>query len=204
VGLHSGRGPPKTKSSVFPSSREAKTVFEGLFQFVGTRDTSPYLCVPAALRFRREVCGGEERIYDYLEKLAGEAGEAVAAALGTEVLQEPGLKPREVSQQRLCAMVTVRLPLAYGSGIDNSSCSSPYPRLEDADIPDVVDWMQAVMVNKYKTMVPVFEYGGWLWVRLSAQIYLERSDFEWLGRVLQELCDQVGKQQMHVKLRGML
>jgi hypothetical protein len=138
----------------------------------------------------------------------------------TEVRQEPELEPGGVSQQRRCAMVNVKLPLAYrfdddndnhyhsttgnDSATGNVSNSSPYPRLEQAIVRDVVDWMEAVMANQYKTMVPVFDHGGWLWVRLSAQIYLEKSDFEWLGGVLKGLCDRVRKNQMHVELRGQL
>ncbi|KAH2316256.1 hypothetical protein KXV26_005039, partial [Aspergillus fumigatus] len=87
---------PTTAPSLMRSSGSGKSAFEELFEFVATTDDTAYLCVPAALKFRSQVCGGEDRIYTYLEKLAMEAGNIVAAALGTEVMQEPGLKPGEV------------------------------------------------------------------------------------------------------------
>lgn len=135
-----------------------------------------------------------------MENLAREAGDVVAAALGTEVLQEPGLKPGEVSRQRQCAMATVRLPLAVSD--HDSTIRTAYPVLKTTDALVAIDWMQAVMANKYKTLAPIFLHGGWLWVRLSAQVYLEKSDFEWLGKVLKELCEKVGNREMDEESRG--
>ncbi|KAL2008627.1 hypothetical protein VTN00DRAFT_6821 [Thermoascus crustaceus] len=191
---------PATQPSVLPSGRNPKSAFELLFQFVATGDDTPYLCVPAALEFRQTVCGGEDRIYEYMENLAREAGDVVSLALGTEVLQEPGLKPGEVSRQRQCAMATVRLPLAVSD--HDSTTRTAYPVLKTTDALAAIDWMQAVMANKYKTLAPIFLHGGWLWVRLSAQIYLEKSDFEWLGGVLKVLCEKVGNREMDEESRG--
>ncbi|KAJ9318355.1 hypothetical protein DTO271D3_1612 [Paecilomyces variotii] len=186
-----------TVRSVLPSPESPKSPFELLFQFVASTDDSPYLCTPTAIKFRQEVCGGEERIYSYLEELANQAGDIVAAALGTEVLQEPDLLPGQVSQIRRCAMVTVRLPLAVGNNNNNNNVSnnksSHTTLLSPTVVPDVIDWMQKTMVDKYGTFVPVFQHGSWLWTRLSAQIYLEKSDFEWLAGVLKELCETVAR-----------
>lgn len=181
---------------MLPSPESPKSPFELLFQFVASTDDSPYLCTPTAIKFRQEVCGGEERIYNYLEQLANQAGDIVAAALGTEVLQEPDLLPGQVSQIRRCAMVTVRLPLAVGNNNNNNvsnNKSSHTTLLSPTVVPDVIDWMQKTMVDKYGTFVPVFQHGSWLWTRLSAQIYLEKSDFEWLAGVLKELCEKVAR-----------
>lgn len=41
--------PPSTKSN-----------FVQQFEFVGTVDNASLLCIPAALKFREEICGGEE------------------------------------------------------------------------------------------------------------------------------------------------
>lgn len=41
------------------SPGNGKSAFESLFEFVATSDDTPYLCIPAALHFRAEVCGGE-------------------------------------------------------------------------------------------------------------------------------------------------
>lgn len=53
----------------------------------GTVDWSPYLSVAAALDFRRDVLGGEERIYQYCFDLAVQGGDLVAAELRTKVMR---------------------------------------------------------------------------------------------------------------------
>ncbi|EAW14177.1 putative aminotransferase family protein (LolT) [Aspergillus clavatus NRRL 1] len=180
---------PATAASTMRRSAGSKSPFEQLFELVSTTDDTAYLCVPAALKFRAQVCGGEDRIYAYLETLAHEAGDAVAAALGTEVLQEPGLKDGEVSQLRRCALATVRLPIAVAAAA--AAGTGARATLLSTQVAEVVGDMQQSLVRDYGTFLPVFAHGGWLWTRLSAQVYLEKSDFEWVGGVLDELCNKV-------------
>ncbi|PYI07593.1 PLP-dependent transferase [Aspergillus sclerotiicarbonarius CBS 121057] len=173
--------------------------YRNLLQSTATNDDTPYHCVPAALTFRKEVCGGEKHIYSYLETLANQAADSVAATLGTEVLQEPGLKPGEKSLLRACALNNVRLPIAVQTGTNNSgekemdwtaapgTEGSLYAPLPAALAGQVAVWIQGKLLDEYKTFVPVFVYKGWLWTRLSAQVYLELKDFEWVGGVLKEL-----------------
>lgn len=127
----------------------------------------------------------------YCVDLANEAAEIVAAMLGTEVLQEPDLKPGERSRMRQCAMTTVRLPIAVAG--TERPVEGPVVVIEGEEVLRVVGWMQGQLMERYGTFVPVFRHGGWLWTRLSAQTYLEKSDFEWLGGVLRELCERVGR-----------
>ncbi|PYH80697.1 putative aminotransferase family protein [Aspergillus uvarum CBS 121591] len=164
-----------------------KTAFEALFEFVATADDTPYLCAPAAVQFREEVCGGERAIYAYLEELANEGADLVASGLGTEVL---GDTPRKRSAWRRCAMNNVRLPVRVLHGPQGGE-GGVAPGLRAELVPAVVDWMQRRLVQEYRTFVPVFAHAGWLWVRLSAQVYLDRSDFEWLVPVLKELVGRV-------------
>lgn len=124
----------------------------------------------------------------YCIDLANEAAEIVAVMLGTEVLQEPDLKPGERSRMRQCAMTTVRLPIAVADRL----VEGPAVMIE-GEVLRVVGWMQGQLMERYGTFVPVLPHGGWLWTRLSAQTYLEKSDFEWLGGVLRELCERVGR-----------
>lgn len=172
-----------------PNAPNQKTPFEELFEFVATSDDSAYICVPAALKFRKEVCGGEEAAMSYCTQLANDAADIVAAALGTEVLQEPDLKPGETSRMRQCAMTTVRLPIA----VAKETVSAASATISPEEAPRVSAWIQTSLMERYNTFVPVFQHGPWLWARLSGQTYLEKSDFEWLGRVLRELCDQIAR-----------
>lgn len=187
---------PSTGASTMQTAGGGKSAFESLFEFVATTDDTPYLCIPAAMKFRRETCGGDERIFTYLEELANEAADIVAGELGTEVMQEPGIKHWKESLLRKCGMTTVRLPIPIQDGTDISPDAGkkrvcmPLPADE---VPGVCRWMQDTLVDEYDTFLPVFPHGGWLWARLSAQVYLEKKDFEWVAPILKDLCERVGK-----------
>ena len=55
----------------------------------------------------------------------------------------------------------------------------------------ITEWMQQNMINSYKTFMPVFPFQGSWWVRLSAQIYLEESNFESADWTLKGLCEKL-------------
>ncbi|OJJ58996.1 hypothetical protein ASPSYDRAFT_151150 [Aspergillus sydowii CBS 593.65] len=172
--------------SVLPTTGNPKSAFVTLFEFTGTTDDSAYACVPAAMKFRAEVCGGEEAIYDYLEKLAGEVGDAVAAALGTDVL-------KAVKGERGglgCAMVNVRLPVRIiepqSPAQTKSGSSRAVIDVRSKYVSSLSHWMHAKLVER-GTFVPIFPHGEWFFTRLSAQVYLDRNDFEWVAGVLKEI-----------------
>ena len=184
---------PETMYSVLqdPNAIKTSTAFEDLFEFVATSDDSAYICVPAALKFRRYVCGGEDAIMKYCQTLANEGADIVAAALETGVLQEPDLKPGEQSRMRQCAMTTVRLPIAVADDPATVKAPGRYRVISPVEAPLVFNQIQNSLQEQYNTFVPVFQHGSWLWTRLSGQIFLEKSDFEWLGEILRALCDQI-------------
>ncbi|KAI9868752.1 MAG: hypothetical protein M1813_004603 [Trichoglossum hirsutum] len=170
--------------SPFPPS--GKSPFVTLFEFVGTIDNAPYLCIPAALRFRRDVCGGEDRIREYCTRLAREAGKLVADALGTEVLDN------RTGTLTRCCFANVRLPLDVGTDASRG-------HVLHADVPRVTEYIARVLVDDYNTFIAVMFYAGNWWVRLSAQIYLELKDFEWCVGVLREVCERVRKREYAVE-----
>lgn len=192
---------PETIASVLsdPNAPVTKTPFENLFEFVATSDDSAYLCVPAALKFREEVCGGEDAIISYCQRVANEGADAIAAILGTEVMQEPDLTTGEESQMRQCAMTTVRLPIAVLSGKEQESFAhTPWVLLSQAEAPYAFNWIQNKLMDDHNTFLPVFCHGSWLWTRLSGQTYLERSDFEAVGGVLRDLCELVARKEFTI------
>ena len=178
-----------------PPQPSSQTPFELNFEFIGTSDDLPYLCIPAALEFRQKICGGEEKIMNYCMKLAFDAGNLLAEMLGTEVLCEAEAKDKDSgveSQVRRCALVNVRLPIGVDDGTGrHEDGSGSYPVIAEGDAGAVCQWMGREMTMTYKTYVPSYKHAGWLWVRLSAQIYLELEDFRWLGTVLKELVERV-------------
>lgn len=157
-----------------------KPAFIANFEFVGTIDSSPYLCVPTSLKWR-ESLGGEAVIREYCQTLARAAGQHVASVLGTEVLEN---STRTLGQ---CCMSNIRLPIsldrvyqaAANSGIDK----------EDVGI-KLRDWMKKLSSDEYDTFIMIYWYGGHWWARLSAQVYLEMQDFEWAAQTLKSMCER--------------
>ncbi|KAI0377030.1 PLP-dependent transferase [Hypomontagnella monticulosa] len=159
--------------------------FVGLFEKVSTIDTTPYICVIEALKFRNQVCGGEERVRNYCISLAKEGGELMAAMMGTEVLEN------RAGTLRDCYFTNVRLPL------DVAPEGSPQGRREGkipaGEVKAVADWITITTVNEFDTFIATRYYAGAFWIRISSQIYLERADFEWAANVLLDLCSRVRK-----------
>ncbi|KAL6720092.1 hypothetical protein ACLMJK_002013 [Lecanora helva] len=168
-------GPDFFTSNCYNMTQD-KGRFADQFKWLATVDQTPYLCVPKAIQFRREVCGGEEAIREHCFSLARAGGRAVASILGTEVMEN--------SQQTLgqCCFTNVRLPFDFAHG-----------GLEASDGPGVVKCLMDHAMTDFDTWTPARFYGGAVWVRLSAQIYLEMKDFTWAGEVLLKLCHRIMK-----------
>jgi selenocysteine lyase/cysteine desulfurase len=67
----------KKRIAMMPSTSKFK--FVNNFEFVGTLDNTPYLCVQDSIEWRGRVLGGEERIIKYTNELARTGGQRVAA-----------------------------------------------------------------------------------------------------------------------------
>ena len=151
-------------------SGTGKSNFVMLFEFVATLDVSPYLCIEEALKFRRDVCGGEEEIMTYCERLSNEGGAKIAEILGTEIMENG-----EKSLAR-CALTNVKLPLVIGE-------------IAQEDTIRVAIWMTEMLAKTHDVYLPAFIHADAFWIRLSGQIYLELEDCIKGGRILRELCE---------------
>ncbi|KAF3484376.1 lolT-1 [Arthroderma uncinatum] len=160
-----------------------KNAFVHNFEFVAPMDNFGYLCIPESIRWREEVCGGEKAIQTYCVNLAREGGKKIANILGTRVLDN------ESQSMSAACMTNVLLPLTLGG---DKSEGQHIVRARPGIQFTVVDWMMRKMAIEYETMMPVFFFQGAWWVRASAQVFLEVSDFEWAGRMLEDLCERVG------------
>lgn len=176
-----------------PLPPTGKSNFVSQFEFVGSVDNGPFLCVPEALRFRREVCGGERAIMEYCCNLAGKGGRLVARILGTEVMDN--------SQHTLtfqCCMVNVRLPLEViddDNGLTGTSGSNVIASVRRAHASTVTHFLTSSCVKEHSTFIAFILYRNAWWARLSAQIYLELADFEYGAQVLQALCIRVAQKE---------
>ena len=156
-------------------SGTGKSNFVMLFEFVATLDVSPYLCIEEALKFRKDVCGGEEEIMTYCERLSNEGGAKIAEILGTEIMENG-----EKSLAR-CALTNVKLPLVIGDG--------PGEILQKDTI-RVAIWMTEMLANTHDVYLPAFIHADAFWARLSGQIYLELEDCIRGARILRDLCER--------------
>jgi selenocysteine lyase/cysteine desulfurase len=163
-----------------PLPPSAKSPFVVNFEFTGTMDNAPYLCVPAALKFRESLTwqgkSGEDAIVSFAQNQAREAGKLVAEILSTEVMQnEKGTLG--------CNFANVRLPLDSAALADG----------ETSKAVRIAQWISSTLVDEYNTFIAIIYYGGAWWCRLSAQIYLTMDDWEWAGNALKQVCLRVSK-----------
>ncbi|KAI7554450.1 PLP-dependent transferase [Hortaea werneckii] len=165
-----------TESHGTPRVPGSKSDFVKNFEFVGTVDNSPVLCLPAALEWRKQLSWqgrqGEDAIYAYNEHLANEAGRSMAYVLGTEVMDNV-----EATLTK-CFFNMVRLPLEFEVHAQNDVSKANW----------IADRLMKALVKEYDTFLPIIFYGNAWWVRLSAQVYLDKNDFLWGAEVLKEIC----------------
>ena len=160
-----------------------KSAFVKDFEFVGTIDTTNYLVLPEALKWREEVCGGEKAIIEYNTKLAKQGGQLVAKILGTEVMDN------STNTLTDCCLVNVRLPLMAGAEkVPGVSTVDPLHGIA------ALQWMERKLSDDYKTFIAIAFFQDQWWARLSAQIYLDLSDFEWAGQKLKEISERAGQE----------
>lgn len=131
--------------------------FVDRFIWTGTRDRSPYCAIMAAADFR-ESLGGEQQIMAYTQGLA-----LWAAQYLTRLWNVPAMAPDSM----FSSMSIVKLPTD-----DAATCASIRGRLTRLGW-SVSGW----------TALPGFA----CYLRLSAQVYLEQSDFVTLGHLVLDM-----------------
>lgn len=149
------------------------------FEFVGTVDNAPYLCIPTALKYREDL-GGEAAIREHCHALARSAAKLVSEALGGTAILE-----NEEGTLGRCCMSNVKLPLQLEEIISMA-------KKENVGMM-VLNWIYNVLVSEHNTFMAIVWYDNAWWVRLSAQVYLDEKDFEWAAKVLKEVCERVMK-----------
>jgi isopenicillin-N epimerase len=122
------------------------------FDWVGTRDPSPFLAAPEGLAFLRDL--GLEAMRRYQRELAWSGGQLLADRWGSRF---------ETPRAMVGAMVTVPLPPRMGATAEDVR------RLRDA------------LLFEDRIEVQMHAYRSRVWARVSAQVYVELSDFERLA-----------------------
>jgi isopenicillin-N epimerase len=125
------------------------------FDWVGTRDPTPFLAAPAALDFMREL--GVERVQQYNHALAWQAGQLLSQRWGSRIT---------VPESMVGSMILARLPAAAGTSQEQA------------------DKLRDVLLFEHKIEVPLIALAGGVWARVSAQIYNDLSDIERLAQAV--------------------
>lgn len=142
-----------------------KVNFASEFSYIGAQDFASLLSISSAIEFRKQF--GEEAIIHYSHQLALEGGQLMAKILGTNVLTP--------DDHQVANMVNVRLPFKDLSN----------PKLTSSS------YLMNLQMDKYGIFTPSFRHGDHFYMRLSAQIYLELSDFVRLGNIWKEIVDDI-------------
>ncbi|KAH7385449.1 pyridoxal phosphate-dependent transferase [Phaeosphaeria sp. MPI-PUGE-AT-0046c] len=181
-------GSPFAQSAFVDSARSAYT---SNFEFVGTIDNSPYLCIPAALAWREQI-GGEDVILNYCQTLAREGAKLAAKELGTEVMEN---KTGTLGEG--CCLSNIRLPISLSVAKEHAAKAG----IAEADVGSSVrDWVSKTLIDDYGTFIQSLFYGGAWWARLSGQVYLDMEDMEWGAKTLKEICGRVDKGEWAAKV----
>jgi isopenicillin-N epimerase len=125
------------------------------FDWVGTRDPTPWLAAPAGLEFMNEL--GVRDVQRWNHDLAWEAGRWLCRHWSTELTAE---------EATTGPMITVPLPGRLGSTREAAA------RLRDS------------LLDEDGIEVQLHGWGGGLWVRVSAQVYNQMADIERLGEAV--------------------
>jgi isopenicillin-N epimerase len=129
--------------------------FPRAFDYVGTRDVSGFLSVPAAIDFLSEF--GATEVRAYLTQLSRE---------GAEVMRALDVTP--VAPDAMFAAMRAYI----------------LPQRRPADPDDALGLMKTLW-DKHRIQVASNVFQGHLLLRLSAQIYVERADYERLASILE-------------------
>jgi isopenicillin-N epimerase len=129
--------------------------FSAQFDWVGTRDPSPYLAAPEGIAFLREI--GVERQRGRNHDVAWE---------GARLLCERWRTPLGLEEDQVGTMFTVPLPERLGSTAEHAA------KLRDA------------LLLEDRIEVQIHATGGRLWCRVSIQIYNEIGDVERLAEAV--------------------
>ncbi|KAM7217005.1 Pyridoxal phosphate-dependent transferase [Rhypophila decipiens] len=180
-----------------PVPMKSPSHFLNNFNFVGTLDNSPYLCVKDSIQWRHDVLGGEDRILAYQRDLARKGGRLVAEALGTWVLDN------EAGTLTECAMVNI--PLPFGIVPDGTVSDEDRKRVGSRGENDeqvhyviprehatkVTAWIKQTLMDEYNTFIMIYTYHDRWFARISAQVYLDEDDFRWAGMTLRAVSERV-------------
>jgi selenocysteine lyase/cysteine desulfurase len=132
------------------------------FEYVGTRDYSAFLTLTEAIQFRKNLT--DQVVWNYNNNLCLEAGKMMSAAWNTT---------RPFPDSMVASMINVRIPC---------NTKDPSKGCYTWNEPELYLWM--IGHNVWSLVYP--DQSGFLYVRLSCQIYNDMDDYVKLLKVISE------------------
>lgn len=147
------------------SAEQLEDLLLNKFEFTGSKTTGRVACVDTAIKFRNEVCGGEDAIREYCFDLAKQVGELVEKSW-------PGSSVIENKEGTLgSAMVTAFIPIENYSKLFDAS--------KPADVAPLIKFLAEYQIKQFRTYTPFAAHAGKIVIRYSGQVYNEISDYEY-------------------------
>ena len=157
---------PLAVSHGFNSTRTDRSRFRLLFDWGGTDDPTPFLCIPEAIRFLGSLLpGGWSALMQRNRELALTGRALLCDALGI---------PQPAPGEMIGSLAAVPLPDSEGPPPPAGSMNDP---------------LQRTIYDRYRVEVPIFVFPRHprRLVRIAAQLYNSRAQIELLARVLTEV-----------------
>ncbi|OQR96551.1 hypothetical protein ACHHYP_15417 [Achlya hypogyna] len=137
------------------------------FAVQGTKDESNYLTIATSLDFYQNL--GFARVFAHNKGLIDWASSYLASLWRTEPLLPPWQRSPFVS--------AIRLPIEWPTKASKEPLSSE-------EMLQVCEFVIDILMDKCQLVTKVLPIQGKMYIRISAQIYSERSDFERLGSAI--------------------
>lgn len=140
------------------TSHNYKQGFHPEFDWIGTRDVTSWLAIIAAIGFIDEF--GKKNIRDYNNSLVLEARKMIAAKWSVEL---------PAPESMIGSLSTIPLP-------GNIKAANP-----------ITHTLHDTLRDKYRCELPVIVFNDSVFIRISGQIYNERSDYEALAYAVRSI-----------------
>lgn len=178
---------PRTSNRLNPLPPSSKSPFVTNFEFVGTLDNSPYLCMKDAIAWRRDVLGGEDKVLAYLWDLNKVGASLIADHLGTSIMENT------TGSLTNCAMANIALPIWVGE--PGAGALDTDVTLTSDESAKALQWFLRTLMSDHNTFVALFIHGGRYFTRVSAQVYLDLDDYRYGAKALKDVCDRLAKRE---------
>jgi selenocysteine lyase/cysteine desulfurase len=128
--------------------------FQDEFFWLGTKDYSSYLTISDALDFRQTIAN-ETDIFSYNHQLVIQAGNLLATMWKSSTLTS--------NNNYISTMNNIQLPLFI-------------------DTIDKMNVLYQKLIDQHNIFLPMFQFDNKFYCRISAQIYMELSDYQKVGK----------------------